>query len=224
MDFLNAKNPIYPLLGTLVSIATLVFGLLMAKTDSILWFYAGLTVVYLFYGYYRACIGLLPVLIFMVTLFATLTYVVEHNLETTRYAVNRSFAVCFTFIPGLSVSSVRFVRNLRQIKLPKMVTLGMLISLNFFPLLAKEMRQILSAMKSRGAGSIFNYKVFYRAFLLPLVMRIVQISDTLTLSVETRGFTTDKSETTIFEPVKFIWRDFLFLLLFVVCMIGVLLI
>ena len=54
-------------------------------------------------------------------------------------------------------------------------------------------------MKTRGAGSVLNPKILYRAFLIPLVMRLVNISDTLALSVETRGFTLGGSLYSIYK-------------------------
>ena len=44
-----------------------------------------------------------------------------------------------------------------------------------------------------------NPKIFYRAFLVPFVMRLVNISDTLSLSVETRGFSLEKVPYTVYK-------------------------
>ena len=66
-------------------------------------------------------------------------------------------------------------------------------------------------MKTRGAGNVFNPKIFYRAFLVPLVMRLVNISDTLSLSVETRGFSLGGEPYTIYKREKIAAKDILFL-------------
>lgn len=215
MERLNAKQPILPLLSMLASVATLVFGLVTAKTEHAYYFYAALFLIYLCLGYWRACLGIIPALIFTTALFAGITYLTGHNIDSTIYAVNRSFAVCFALIPGLSVSNTLFIRNLQQIKTPRIITLGMMISINFFPLLAKEMRQIREAMKTRGIASALNPRVFYRAFIVPLIVRIVNISDTLAVSVETRGFTVDKKTVaTVYNPVRFKIKDGFFAVLF----------
>ena len=60
----------------------------------------------------------------------------------------------------------------------------MLITLSFVPVLAAEIRQVRSAMKTRGATSLYKPAVLYRAFLIPLIVRLVNISDTLTLSLD----------------------------------------
>lgn len=215
MEKFNAKTPIYPLLGVIISIATLVLGLVTAKKEYILYFYAALYLLFLCVGYWRACFAMIPIAAVIIGLFAGLTYLTGHNVNNTLYAVNRSLAVCFACIPGLSVSSTLFIRNLQQIHTPKIFTLGMMITVNFFPLFIKEMKQIQEAMKTRGVTSIFNPKVFYRAFLVPLVVRIVNVSDTLAVSVETRGFTTTKSKMTVYNPVKFQTNDAVFAVFFI---------
>ena len=94
----------------------------------------------------------------------------------------------------------------------------MMITLSFFPLLRDEVRQVREAMKTRGAGSILSPKIFYRAFLIPLVTRLVNISDTLALSVETRGFTTGSAATyTVYRTVSVGARDIGFAVIFVLC-------
>ncbi|HQC54831.1 MAG TPA: energy-coupling factor transporter transmembrane component T [Clostridia bacterium] len=216
MTACNVKNPIYPLAGVAISVSTLFFGLLTAKLDGIYLFYIALFILYFVFGYWRACLAIIPMLIVMVGLFAGLTYLTGHNIENTLYAVNRSLAVTFAVVPGLAVPSTQFIRNLQQIKTPKVITLGMMIAVSFFPLFIKEMRQIREAMKTRGVTSALNPKVFYRAFLIPLIVRIVNISEILSISVETRGFTTDKSAVTVYNPIKFKFRDGLFITLFII--------
>jgi energy-coupling factor transport system permease protein len=88
----------------------------------------------------------------------------------------------------------------------------MLIASSFVPVLKLEIKRVREAMKTRGAGSVLNPKVFYRAFLVPLVMRLVGISDTLSLSVETRGFTLGKAKYTVYKREIVALSDVVFLL------------
>ena len=74
-----------------------------------------------------------------------------------------------------------------------------------------EIKRIREAVKTRGAGSVYNPKVWYRAFLIPLVMRLVKISDTLSLSVETRGFSLGKEKYSVYKNEIFSWTDLLFI-------------
>ena len=86
-----------------------------------------------------------------------------------------------------------------------------------------EVKIIREAMRTRGANSIFAPAVLYRSFVIPLVLRLVNISDTLSLSVETRGFTFSKEPYTIYRPPRFSLLDVLPILLLALGMTGVIL-
>ena len=88
----------------------------------------------------------------------------------------------------------------------------MLISMSFVPMLRGEIKRVREAMKTRGAGSILNPKILYRAFLVPFVMRLVNISDTLALSVETRGFALGKVRYTIYKKESLAISDIVYVL------------
>ena len=77
-------------------------------------------------------------------------------------------------------------------------------------MLKGEIRRVREAMKTRGAGSLLNPKILYRAFMVPFVMRLVNISDTLALSVETRGFALGKAPYTIYKRESLALSDVLF--------------
>lgn len=221
MDRCNSKNPIYPVLNLLVAVLTLTVGLIFVENSNILYFYIGIYILHFVFGNYKACLAIIPFAALLGSFFGFVTYIVAHDISSTAHAVYRSFAVCLAIIPGLSTPVTDFVKNLRQLKLSKAVTLGFMVTLNFIPLFRKEMKQIHGAMKTRGVVSVLNPKVLYRAFLIPLIIRIVNISETLSLSVETRGFTLDKSKTTVYKPIKFKARDLAFIVLFFIIVMGV---
>lgn len=134
----------------------------------------------------------------------------------------RLSGVVIAFIPGVSMPPSSLVRCLTQLKFPRLMTLGILITLIFIPILNREINQIRNAMKTRGATTLWRPQVFYRAILIPLIVRLVNISDTLTLSVETRGFICDDVKPSVYKPIKIKSRDIvfavLFLLIFVICL------
>lgn len=213
---LLSKNPIYPLIGLLSSVLIMVVGLVTAKNMTCICFLAGMWFVMLIFGYWRACLAVIPVSAILCGVLAGITYLISGDLYATLAAVNRILAVCIAVIPGLALSPIVLVRNFSAIKLPRMLTLGMMITLTFFPLLTKEVRQVREAMKTRGARSSLNPQIFYRAFLIPLIMRLVNISDTLSLSVETRGFDKDSKDYSVYKTVKLRTADIIFLLIVVV--------
>ena len=208
---LQVKRPIYPLIGLIGSVLIIVFGLITAKSAGCVWFLAGMYLLFLIYGYWRACVAVIPFAALLCAVLAGITFAISQDITAALAAVNRILAVCIAVIPGLALSPILLVRNFSALKIPRTITLGMMITLTFFPLLGAEVRQVREAMKTRGAGNLFSPQIFYRAFLIPLVMRLVNISDTLALSVETRGFTEAAEGYTVYKTVELRVPDILFL-------------
>lgn len=207
----ESKSKIYPLLGLFLSISIIVFTLLRAKHFNTLYFIGTTYLIFLFTGFHKACLKILPIGIILTLIFSGLTYLIYKNPTSTYQMANRMLGIIVAIIPSMSILPIDLTRNLNQIKVPRKITLGMLICLNFIPMLKIEVKNIKEAMKTRGV-SILNPKIFYRAFLIPLIIRLVNISDTLALSVEARGFKME-GKSSIYKPVKLKFKDiFIFLI------------
>lgn len=195
MSFWRWKYKIYPLLALLSGLVILVFGLITAKTLSGTYFLAASAVVLIAYGCGRIILRILPVYIITAWIFGWIVYSTSGgNLMAAIAMANRFGAVFLAMVPGMSVKTTVLTRNLAQLGAPKSLTLGMLIVMSFIPLLGAEIRRVREATKTRGAGSILNPKILYRALLVPFATRLIDISDTLALSVETRGFTLNEQD------------------------------
>lgn len=214
-----SKSKIYPLLGILLSISLVVFTLVRASDFNTLYFIGIVYIIFLFTGFYKSCIRVLPIGIILTLLFSGLTYLIYKNITSTYQMANRMLGIIVAIIPSMSILPVDLTRNLNQIKIPRKITLGMLICLNFVPILKIEVKNIKEAMRIRGV-SILNLKIFYRAFLIPLTIRLVNISDTLALSVEARGFKID-GKSSIYKPVKLKLKDILIFSLIIISVIVV---
>lgn len=142
------------------------------------------------FGCVKSCLKLLPAFVVFGGAFAGIAYAsAGGDVEAAISMLNRFGALFLGVALSMSVEAVRMTRALSQVRTPRALTLGMLIAMSFVPMLKGEIGRVREAMKTRGAGSVLDPKIFYRAFLVPFVMRLVNISDTLALSVETRGFT-----------------------------------
>ena len=184
----------YPLIAVCSSVLTFAGALLMAKTVWGIVFLALVFILYAFTGYFKNCIKMLPFIACYALAFYFIFYFTGgKNIMFALGMSIRVTGVAVALIPGLSMQSIDLVRNLNSLKCPRLVTLGMLITLSFIPVLSKEMKTIKNAMKTRGVTNPFNPFIFYRAFLIPLIIRLINISDTLALSVETRGFINEKT-------------------------------
>ena len=132
--------------------------LVTAKQFSSLYFLGGTYLILLVTGFHKACFRIIiPVLIFS-SFFGVLTYLINQSVPSAVSMVSRLLAIGIAAIPGMSIRPIDLTRNMNQINIPRSVTLGMLIALNFTPLLSREIRQIREAMKTRGAGSVIKLK------------------------------------------------------------------
>ncbi len=207
------NKKLYPLVAILAGLFIIVFGLVMARDMLMCSIFLGAAFVWLtLFGCGRACLRILPAFIVVAGIFFGIFYGATGTLDSGWAMANRFGAVFLAVVPGMSTSPVRMTRSLSQVHTPRSVTLGMLIAMSFVPMLKGEIKRVREAMKTRGAGSVLNPKILYRAFLVPLVMRLVNISDTLALSVETRGFALGKVRYTIYKKENIALSDFIFVI------------
>ncbi len=207
------NKKLYPLVAVLAGLFIIVFGLIMARGLLLCSIFLGAVFVWLLlFGCGRACLRIVPVFVVVAGIFFGIFYGATGTVNSGWAMANRFGAVFLAIVPGMSVEPVRMTRSLSQIHTPRSVTLGMLIAMSFVPMLKGEIKRVREAMKTRGAGSVFNPKILYRAFLVPLVMRLVNISDTLALSVETRGFALGKVRYTIYKKENIALSDIVFIL------------
>ena len=213
MSFWSFKKKIYPLLVFVASIFFIVFGLVMARNENFIWFLLGAYVWLFIFGCKKGCLHMIFPFIVAGGIFGVIAYFAYGRDFTAALAMVNRFGVVFLAIAlGMSIEPIDMTRNLSTLKAPRGVTLGMLIATSFPPVLKAEKQRVREAMKTRGAGSILNPKIFYRAFLVPFVMRLVNISDTLSLSVETRGFSLEKVPYTVYKKEKICISDIIFIL------------
>ncbi|MGN0805898.1 MAG: energy-coupling factor transporter transmembrane component T family protein [Candidatus Coproplasma sp.] len=213
MSFFRRKNHLYPLIALASALLILIFGLISARTVNCSLFLAGAFVWLIIFGCYRQALKALPVFIVFGGVFALIAYFSSgRSAEAALAMANRFGAVFLAVVPGMSVQPVSMTRNLSQLHTPRGITLGMLVTMSFVPVLKAEISRVREAMKTRGAGSLLSPKIFYRAFLVPLITRLADISDTLSLSIETRGFTLGKENYTVYKKEYINAVDVLFLL------------
>lgn len=213
MMFLKFKKNFYPLFAVLSALLIMVFGLVSARSINGSYFLIGAFAWLIIFGCYKQCLKVLPMFIVFGGFFALIAYFTSDKNPVSALAMaNRFGAVFLAIVPGMSIQAVAMTRNLSALHTPRGITLGMLIVMSFIPVLTTEIKRVREAMKTRGAGSLLNPKIFYRALLIPLVTRLVDISDTLALSIETRGFTLEKGNYTVYKKENVNIYDVLYLL------------
>ena len=227
-DQFHAKNPVHPIAAFACSMLALMVGMVCSRTPYIFAYAGVLAVVFLSYGFYMAVTLLTLGMGVFGVVAGGISALINGTLDMFWITPARCILIGVCVVPLLSVPPAQLTRALNQLKFPRMLTLGMLITIRFVPIVFGEIRQIRDAMRSRGIDTrwwsirAWAPKQIYRAFIVPLVMRVVGISDTLSLSVETRGFDAENQNATVYKPVVFTGRDGLFIALVVLASLAML--
>ena len=213
MTFFRFKTKLYPLIAITASLFVIIFGLVAARNENLCWYLLGVLAWLCIFGCFKGVLKMLPAFVVFGGAFAGIAYAsAGGDWQAALSLLNRFGAPFLGVALSMSVAAGRMTRRLSQVHTPRAITLGMLISMSFVPMLKGEIGRVREAMKTRGAGSVLNPKLLYSAFLVPFVMRLVNISDTLALSVETRGFTLSGSLYSIYKKEYPALSDVLFIL------------
>ncbi|MDE7336776.1 MAG: energy-coupling factor transporter transmembrane protein EcfT [Clostridia bacterium] len=212
MKFVRYKRNIYPLIAIIASVTVMVFALISAKKVNCSYYLLGAFCWIAVFGCVRQCARVLPAYLIVGGAFSAFAYLATKEPASSLAMANRLGAIFLAGAIGMSVESVAITRNLSQLRVPRSITLGMLISTSFTGALRSEVKRVRESMKTRGAGSLISPAIFYRAFLIPFVTRLVKISDTLSLSVETRGYDLSKVNYTVYKKESVALSDLIFLI------------
>lgn len=213
-DSFSVKKPIYPVVAFASSLVVLVFGMLISKSMLAFVFVGVLFLLYSVFGMFRGLWKMTVGMLCAGLLIGGLAFLTNRSFEAFWQTVVRMLLLGMCAVPMVTVSPARLTRCLTELHCPRIITLGMLVTLRFIPVIVSEIKRIREAVRIRSMTarkSRFSY--LYRAFFLPLIMRIIGISDTLSLSLETRAFTLDESPATIYDRVRLQKRDIVFLIL-----------
>lgn len=221
-DAFKVKNPFYPLISFSVSVIVLIFGMLFSKNLLAFAFATAIFVLYSAFGLFKSTWKMTVAMGIFGLIIGGLSFLTNRSLDAFWQTLLRMILLGLCAVPMVSTSPCDLTRCLAKLKFPRVITLGMLVTLKFIPVLAGEIKQIWEAMKVRGANmNWYRPSCIYRAFIIPLVMRIIGISDTLSLSLETRAFTLDDSTSSVYKVIKIKARDFVFLAcVIVLCVCG----
>ena len=221
MESMYVNKPIYPILSIASAMIIFCFGLIIAKDIALLYFLLALTVLYCFFGFSKVLIKVVPVFVLIgavIGLGATFT---SGSYIPGIQTIGRIVLLAYSSVVTISFPPINLTRNLVQLKFPRILTLGMLTTIKFVPILLNESKQIREAMKTRGVNvKWYNLSCFYRAFIIPFMMRIISMSDIMALSIETRGFDLEEKSTNVYKRVDFTKRDLIFTILLILIMIG----
>ena len=162
MTFFRFKIKLYPLIAIAASLFVIIFGLVAARNENLCWYLLGVLVWLCIFGCFKGVLKMLPAFVVFGGAFAGIAYAsAGGDLQAALSMLNRFGALFLGVALSMSVAAVRMTRSLSQVHIPRAITLGMLISMSFVPMLKGEIGRVREAMKTRGAGSVLNPKILY---------------------------------------------------------------
>ena len=201
----QVRRPVYPLAAVFSSVIILLCGFFASMNAKVCAAYIiALCLLYTAFGYWKILWKAFLIFALLGIISASATFF-SHKYTTALVSVFRFLILGLSSVTLVSTKAISLTRSLDSIHMPRAITLGMLVTVRFIPILRSETKRIRDAMKTRGVG--FSSRTLYRAFLLPFVMQLINFSDILALSVETRGFSLTEKEATVYKEVPFTARD-----------------
>lgn len=220
-DTFQVKKNLYPLVSFCMSIVFMVCGFILSGDFWLYGFVAAVALLLICFGMGKPLIKVEAMMLVMGLIIGVLSLITSHKTTSFYQIVGGMLLMGVCSVPLVSTPPADLTRCMTQLKCPRALTLGMLITIRFIPIIVTEIQRIWEAMKVRGVKmALYRPDVLYRAFLVPLIMRLVGISDILSLSLETRGFNIEEKEATVYHRVQFHVRDTVFLVLSVVIIAG----
>lgn len=217
----NLRKSIYPLFLIIASVVILITGLLLAKLEIGKYYIIGILFFLIIFGYMEKIVFISLYVFLTNIVFLGLIYLITRETKELLPAFIRINTTFLAVIPGMGVSTKELANSLHKLKINKKIILGLIITYNFIPKMREEMKIIKESIKTRNLKlKFYNPKIYYRAYFIPLLIRIIKISDTLSLSIETRNFDFDSKKVTIYNDTFIKLRDILFLVILLLMSIG----
>lgn len=202
---------LYPFFSILISIGIIATGIVFCKNYYTWVFLGAYLILCLCFTYFKPVLKAFIGLIFLELVFTGITYLITKDTFETSKASLRTASACIGFITLLGLSYTKLGKNLDTIKAPRFLSLTILIFFSFLPILSNETKEIKKGMKARG-GRNYGVIYFFKTMIVPFIIRISNMSDTLALSVELRGFQINKKIKEVYDPIYPKWQDYIYLI------------
>lgn len=209
------KSLIYPLFLIFSSISIFIIGLINISSFYCYIYLTIILLILIIFKMYKTILKLLPITIFLSLIYFLTTFLIEHNVENSIKSIYRVLTIILSIVPSFYISLSELIRILKKRKIPPYIIIGILITFNFFPILKEEKKQIKNSMKIRN---IKCYKNFYRVMIVPFVYQMINISDKLSLSLESRCFS-NNIKYLGYKNIKIKIKDYIYFIIFLLILI-----
>lgn len=165
LDAFSVRKPLYPLIAFVSSLCMLVCGMLFSKS---LWAFAFADVLFVLYccfGLFRGAWKMSAAMLAFGLVIGGLAFITNRNFDAFWQTVVRALLLGICAVPMITIPPADLTRCMNQLHCPRIITLGMLVTLRFIPILVTEIRRIWEAMRVRGANvKWYRPDCLYRAF------------------------------------------------------------
>lgn len=166
------------------------------------------------------CLGRAAVLLFALLAFSAISVLLVYftgigsPFEFGKFFVRIFAVVGIGLVFAFTTPPNRFAKALEKMGFPKSVVFTLTLTLRFIPVFVKEAKDLMDSLKVRGLelglkGILRRPRIFLRALIIPLMIRMMKIADDLASAMEARGFGAPVRRTSLRE-YKFSWADVAF--------------
>lgn len=199
--YYGIEKPLYPIVNIFLSVFVLSLGLFMKTITQNIYFIFFFIIIIFLSGYFWIFLKIFLIFIPIGLVIALISYLITRDIGASLMTICRFSILGLTVVFTLNVKPTELSRVLTQIGCPRKISIAILITYRFIPVLKQEINRIIEAMKVRGVKfHWWNPIQSYSVIFLPLMIRIISISDTLALSLETRGFSS-KGKSTFYKKI-----------------------
>lgn len=142
LETFEAKKPFYPLISFSVSVIVLIFGMLFSKNLLAFAFATAIFVLYSAFGLFKSTWKMTVAMAICGLIIGGLSFLSNRSLDAFWQTLLRMILLGLCAVPMVSTSPCDLTRCLAKLKCPRVITLGMLVTLKFIPVLVGEIKQM----------------------------------------------------------------------------------
>ena len=150
LDAFSVRKPLYPLIAFVSSLCMLVCGMLFSKS---LWAFAFADVLFVLYccfGLFRGAWKMSAAMLAFGLVIGGLAFITNRNFDAFWQTVVRALLLGICAVPMIIIPPADLTRCMNQLHCPRIITLGMLVTLRFIPILVTCLLYTSPSPRDRG--------------------------------------------------------------------------
>ena len=214
---------VHPIVKITAAVMMLIAALLVTDPLAMTVYLAALGVLLLASGCSRPLMRTTLVLLPLALLVIASNHWMGTELDRTLVSGLRMMTISLSITMfAFTTTPAQLVSGLESVRAPRRLTLAIMVMLRFLPVFIRDMDRVRQSNGLRARPSKHRLRVGYRAFMMPVVSRVYNLSDNITLGLHTRGFRV-QGERTMVNAMAFSVADAFLLAIFAISSAAVVL-